>query len=148
MHKVTSSAIAATIALLLAFHPAIASAQSSDIRAEISAVLEQSAKAWNAGNLDAFMASYEDSPQTTSIGEQTIVRGTANIKAGYVRHYGKKVTGRLSFTDLTVRRLGSDYALAVARFHLAMPNGKHPTGPFALIFHHHADRGWLIILDH
>ncbi len=139
---------AATIALLLALHPAIASTDSAGVRAQIEAVLDRSAKAWNGGNLDAFMASYEDSPQTTSIGAQTIVHGVANIKAGYARHYGKRVTGRLSFTDLTVRPLGPDYALAVARFHLAMPNGKHSTAPFSLIFHHHADRGWLIILDH
>jgi uncharacterized protein (TIGR02246 family) len=139
----------AAIAALLALQPAVATAQpAGGVRAQIDAVLQQSARNWNAGDLDAFMSSYENSTQTTSISGQKIVYGIAAIKAGYVRHYGKRVSGHLTFTNLTVRPLGPDYALAIARFHLAMTDGTHPTGPFSLILHHHADRGWLIILDH
>jgi uncharacterized protein (TIGR02246 family) len=115
--------------------------------AAVNALLQRSAAQWNAGDLDAFMTNYEPSADTLSIDGSTIVRGVADIRARYVRRYGRHVSGKLAFTDLTVRALGPDYAFATGVFHLTMSDGKRPSGLFTLIVHRTA-AGWRIIVDH
>jgi ketosteroid isomerase-like protein len=121
-------------------------ANASDTRAEIAAFMTQSAHEWNAGNLDAFMRGYEDSPATLYVGSKTVFNGYAAIRAHYASHYGKTM-GVLRFSGLEVRSLGPGYAVAVAHWHLAMTDGSHPTGIFSLVLHRGAG-GWHIIVDH
>lgn len=114
---------------------------------EATRFLTQSAAYWNASNLAAFMESYADAPTTFSVGSKTVVRGYAAIRNQYARHYAKRGMGRLSFTGLTVRPLGDDYAVIVAHWHLAMRDGSHPTGIFSLVLHR-TNGGWRIVVDH
>jgi len=132
--------------VLAASAVAAAPAYASDTRAEIATFMAQSAREWNAGNLDAFMHGYENSPATVYIGAKTIFHGYAAIRGHYGSHYGKTM-GMLSFSDLIVRPLGPDYAVAVAHWHLAMADGTHPTGIFSLVLHR-GPGGWHIIVDH
>jgi ketosteroid isomerase-like protein len=131
------------IACLLAGGAAQAS---NDSAASIRALLQRSADYWNQGRLDAFMESYERSPATTYVSAKTIVHGYDNIERHYASKYGGR-TGTLSFSDFSVRSLGADYAVVVARWHLAMPDGKHPSGLFTLVLHR-STSGWHIITDH
>jgi len=112
----------------------------------INAFLTQTAYDWNHGNLDAFMRGYENAPTTLYISSTKVIHGYAAIRARYASHYGSSM-GVLSFSDLTTRMLGPDYAVVVAHWHLAMTNGTHPTGIFSLVLHH-ASSGWHIIDDH
>jgi len=121
-------------------------ANAADTRAEIAAFMTQSAHDWNTGNLDAFMHGYEHSPATIYVGAKTIFHGYAAIRGHYASHYGKTM-GELSFSDLVVRSLGPDYAVAVAHWHLAMTDGTRPTGIFSLVLHR-GPGGWHIIVDH
>jgi beta-aspartyl-peptidase (threonine type) len=123
-----------------------AQASAADDRTELTAFMNQSASDWNAGHLDAFMRGYENAPSTIYVGAKTIFHGYAAIRGHYASHYGKTM-GVLSFSDLTVRPLGADYAAVVAHWHLAMTNGTHPTGIFSLVLHRVAG-AWHIILDH
>jgi ketosteroid isomerase-like protein len=113
----------------------------------IAALLTQSAAYWNGGKLDAFMRSYEDSPDTVYVSSKSVIHGYANIRAHYASHYGKSGMGALSFSDLAVRPLGPAYAVVVARWHLALANGAHPSGIFTLVLHR-SSAGWHIITDH
>jgi len=121
-------------------------ARAADVRTEIGAFMAQSARDWNAGNLAAFMRGYENSPATLYVGAKTIFHGYAAIRGHYASHYGKTM-GVLSFSDLAVRSLGPEYAVAVAHWHLAMTDGSHPTGIFSLVLHRSAT-GWHIVVDH
>lgn len=112
----------------------------------IEAFLDRTAYDWNHGNLDAFMHGYEDAPTTLYISSTKIIHGYAAIRARYAAHYGSSM-GVLSFSDLTKRMLGTDYAVVVAHWHLAMTNGTHPTGIFSLVLHR-SSSGWHIIDDH
>jgi len=112
----------------------------------IPALLARSADAWNHGRLDAFMTSYENSPATEYISSKTVIHGYANIRAHYASHYGSGM-GTLTFSGLSVMPLGTDYAVAVAHWHLAMTNGAHPTGIFSLVLHR-SPSGWHIVADH
>jgi ketosteroid isomerase-like protein len=114
---------------------------------DVAGLLARSARAWNHGDLTTFMRSYEDAPDTVYVSATSVIRGYAAIRAHYAAHYGRSGMGELSFSDLTVRQLGADHAVAVARWHLALPNGAHPTGLFSLVLHRSAG-GWHIVVDH
>jgi ketosteroid isomerase-like protein len=138
--------------LLIAFFllsGAPGSAQSA--QAGVAALLAQSAAAWNRGDLDTFMQTYENSPQTEYVSAKTIVHGYAAIRARYAGHYQHTPgqMGMLSMTDLAVRPLGANYAVATARWHLARPvdKGGNVSGLFSLVLHRNS-AGWHIIIDH
>ncbi len=135
--------LAVVVVLLAAAAPRAAFSDDSGI----ADFLTQSARDWNGGRLDAFMRSYENSPATLYIGSKTVIHGYAAIRAHYASHYGKSHMGVLSFSGLSDRLLGSDYAVVVAHWHLAMTNGTHPTGIFSLVLHR-SPAGWRIIDDH
>ncbi len=109
--------------------------------------LTQSADDWNHGNLDAFMRGYEDSPATVYIGAKKVYRGYAAIREHYASRYTKGHMGVLSFSDLSQRMLGTEYAVVVARWHVALRDGTHPSGIFSLVLHRSAG-AWHIIDDH
>jgi uncharacterized protein (TIGR02246 family) len=112
----------------------------------IHALLERSADAWNRGDLATFMRSYEPSPDTVYVSSHAVIHGYANIQSHYASaHPG--AMGTLTFSDLAIRPLGADYAVVVARWHLALAGGKKPTGLFSLVLHRSA-AGWRIITDH
>ena len=133
--------IAAAFFLLAWRMPAAANTEPS-----ITAFLVRSAHDWNHGNLDAFMRGYEDSPDTVYMSAKGVIHGYAAIRAHYAEHYGNGM-GALSFTDMSVRRLGNSYAVVFARWHLALKTGAHPSGNFSLLLHR-SPAGWHIIEDY
>ncbi|HEV2276047.1 MAG TPA: nuclear transport factor 2 family protein [Acidobacteriaceae bacterium] len=134
----------------VALTPAHLKAQndSADGRA-IQKVLEDQAAAWNRGDVDTFMTGYDNSPETTFVGVK-VERGYALILDRYKKSYSNAAQmGQLSFVNLDVRMLGSQYAVVTGNFHLerTKDGGGEAKGIFSLIF---AKRkaGWKIILDH
>ena len=122
--------------------PAVA----DDDTVAITSMLTQSAHYWNHGNLDAFMRGYENASTTVYVSSKRVIHGYANIRAHYAEHYGIGTLPTLSISDIAVRPLGDRYAVVVARWHLAMHDGTHPTGIFTLVLHRTS--GWHIITDH
>src|SRR5690349_1341663 len=103
---------------------------------EIRALLKQSEAAWNRGVLAAFAAHYEDAPTTTFVGREVTRGGINSILARYQRTYPTaEARGTLAFSDIEVRRLGPDYALALGRFSLkrTSPGGGDAAGRFTLV---------------
>jgi uncharacterized protein (TIGR02246 family) len=112
-------------------------------------VLDDQVAAWNRGDIDAFMQGYKDSPDTTFIGK-TLRRGWQQVLERYKQSYStKEAMGTLTFSDLDVRPLGADYAVATGRYHLTRTDagGGDATGIFSLVWEKTA-QGWKIILDH
>ena len=122
-------------------------AATNDATAAIASLLRTSAGYWNDGKLDEFMKSYENSSTTTYVSSKSIIRGYEAIRAHYASTYRGGHTGTLSFSNLSVRPLGDEYAVVVARWHLAMHDGTRPSGIFSLVLHH-GSSGWHIITDH
>ena len=133
-------------ALLIALMLTISShAQEADIRH----LLDQQTQDWNRGNIEAFMTTYEDSPQTTFVG-QKVEYGYANILERYRRLYATPAAmGKLTFTHLAIRVLDPNYAIATGNFHLDRnrAGGGNADGIFSLLFKNEP-QGWKIILDH
>jgi uncharacterized protein (TIGR02246 family) len=130
--------------------PQIAIAQANPpAQAAIRQVLDRQVADWNRGDVDAFMKGYEDSPQTTFVG-QTVQYGYATILERYKKVYANPAAmGKLTFAHLAIRVLTSDYAAVTGNFHLqrSPAGGGNADGVFSLLLKKDA-LGWKIILDH
>jgi uncharacterized protein (TIGR02246 family) len=117
---------------------------------EIHAMLKNSETAWNRGDLPAFARDYEDSPDTTFIGRDITHGGVEAILARYRRGYPTpEAMGTLTFSEIDVRPLGRDYALANGKFALkrSQAGGGDAAGRFTLVLRK-TKAGWKIIHDH
>src|ERR1700722_989321 len=117
--------------------------------AAIRQLLADQTKAWNKGDVDTFMKSYEDSPNTTFVG-QTVEYGYATIRQRYARIYPTPAgMGKLTFSNLAIRPLDQSYAVATGNFHLerTAAGGGNADGIFSLVLKQEP-QGWKIILDH
>ena len=126
-----------------------AGAQPASIEAAIGAVLKAQQAAWNRGDVEAFMSGYEMSDATTFVGA-TITRGYRQVLENYHRRYpSKEKMGQLTFSEINVKPLGTDYASVIGKWHLDRPReaGGDVGGIFTLLFQKTAS-GWKIILDH
>ena len=153
-------AVAITIAVLSLgcsfVRSAAAQANEPKDTTEIRAVIAAQAAAWNKGDIDNFMKSYEDSPETTFVGAASVNKGYGQVLERYRKNYStRELMGTLTFRDLEVRLLPSasgkpEYALVTGRFHLdrtAHGAASKDDGIFSLVFHK-TDGAWKIVLDH
>ena len=111
-------------------------------------LMNESALAWNRGDLDAFLSTYKDDNQTAFMAPQ-ITYGLSNIKSRYERSYFKdgKPKAQLSFGDLKFRKLGPAHILMTGRWYLQEPVGTKTEGYYTLVWEN-TDRGWKMIHDH
>src|SRR5215472_13851180 len=136
------------LAVLLAA-TSLALAQSSANEAAVRAVLQAQVDAWNHHDLEGFMHGYWNSPELTFFSGATETKGWQPTLERYEKTYQAegRAMGQLSFSDLQVEALGANAAFVRGRFHLAMPDGKQPSGAFTLVFRRFPE-GWRIIHDH
>jgi ketosteroid isomerase-like protein len=123
--------------------------------AKIRKAMDDQTAAWNRGDIPGFMRSYEDSPETTFIG-QSIGYGFQPILERYKKSYANPAQmGILTFNDLKVRLLpGScgktEFAVVTGKFHLQRNEKGLATkddGIFSLVWRK-GPKGWQILLDH
>jgi ketosteroid isomerase-like protein len=124
-------------------------ARADSAEQSIRRVLTDQAQAWNRGDIDGYMTGYDNSPETTFIGK-TVQHGYQDVLRNYHERYPERENmGTLTFTDLTVKLLGGDYASVTGRFHLqrTAAGGGDTSGVFSLLFQR-TRMGWKIVLDH
>jgi len=117
---------------------------------EVRKLLKDSEDAWNRGDLVTFSSYYDDSPETTFIGREVTHGGPDAVVARYRRGYPtREAMGTLTFSEIEVRPLGAEYALAHGRFSLkrTAAGGGDASGRFTLVLKKTA-KGWRIIHDH
>ena len=160
MGKLGSKLVLAFLALCFAWTQAgtqaVAQSTAKADKAAIQSVIDAQVVAWNQGDIPAFMASYEDSPETTFVGTASVNKGFQPILERYKKGYANKdQMGTLTFKDLDIRLLPSssgatEYAVVTGRFHLdrsAKGTATKDDGIFSLVWHKSAG-GWKIVLDH
>ena len=142
--------------LLLPTMFAVQAAGGKQDEAAIRAIMEAQVAAWNRGDIPDFMASYEDSPETTFVGTASVSKGFTTVLERYKQGYANKdQMGTLTFKDLDVRLLPTaagvtEYAVVTGRFHLeraAKGTATKDDGIFSLVWHK-GSGGWKILLDH
>jgi uncharacterized protein (TIGR02246 family) len=124
-----------------------ARAQEGDAAAEIGKVIHAQQDAWNRGDIDAFMNGYWHSDETVFVSGDEVTRGWQKVLDRYKAKYSDRAKmGTLAFSDLEVRSLSNDSAVALGRWKLERANDQLH-GRFTLIFRKFSD-GWKIIHDH
>jgi ketosteroid isomerase-like protein len=113
-------------------------------------VLEQQREAWNAGDLDGFLAGYEQSDALLFTSGAKIRRGFEETREKYKARYGdaRETMGVLSFEILDVRPLGacSDAAVVLGRWGLS-ETAQAGSGVFSVILERR-EGSWRIVHDH
>jgi uncharacterized protein (TIGR02246 family) len=115
-------------------------------RADVEGLLAHGARAWNAGDLDAFMSDYH--PDAEFVTQTRLLRGRAEIRERYA---GRFIPGAsrdsLRFEGLEVDVLGPDLLHAVAYYVLVRGDSVTARGPTSLLLRRVGGR-WLIVRDH
>ena len=110
-------------------------------------VLAEQQKAWNDGDIPAFMSGYWNSPQLSFSSSTGVSRGWDVVLTRYRHKYPDKAAmGHLDFSDLEIHTLGDSAAMVLGKWHLKRSSGDIG-GVFTLVFQKFPD-GWKIIHDH
>jgi len=116
-------------------------------KAAITAVLTAQQSAWNEGKVDVFLEGYWHSDALSFSGSSGVVRGFNAVRERYQKNYpDRQAMGKLDFTGLEVRMLGTDASLVLGHWHLTREEGDIG-GVFSLVFQRFPE-GWKIIHDH
>ena len=120
--------------------------------AAVAAVLERQREHWNRGQLDGFLASYEQSQALLFTSGAQVRRGFAETRDKYKARYGeaRETMGTLDFEILDVRGLGQckDAAIVLGRWRLSETE-QAGEGIFSVILERQGPQGeWTIVHDH
>ena len=136
-----------TAVAILAVSFSTAADQRQSDHAAIAAILDMQQKAWNHGDVDAFLQGYWHSPELTFSGSSGIARGWDSVLTRYKRNYPDRAAmGQLDFSSLEFRFLGADAALVLGHWHLTRAQG-NVGGIFSLVWQRFPE-GWRIVHDH
>ncbi len=114
---------------------------------EILGILERQTRAWNRGDLEAFMKGYWENDSLMYIGKGGVTYGYASTLNTYKKNYGDTARmGKLKFDILHVKSLGPDHYFVVGKWFLTRSAG-NVGGHYTLIFKK-IKREWVIISDH
>ncbi len=114
---------------------------------EIQKVMSDQATAWNNGDLEGYMNGYWKNDSLTFIGSKGVTYGWDNTLKNYKKGYPtKEKMGHLSFSDVTIKPLGKNFALVIGKWKLTREKDE-PKGIYTLIFQK-IKKDWKIISDH
>ncbi|MDH4043284.1 MAG: nuclear transport factor 2 family protein [Gemmatimonadota bacterium] len=120
----------------------------SDPTPELQALMAQSARAWNAGDLDGFLITYARDSATTFVTARGPIYGYEQIRGRYAARFEPGAErDSLTFAGFTVRMMGADYVLSTARYVLTRGDSVTATGPFTVIWERRPE-GWRMVHDH
>jgi len=110
-------------------------------------VLAQQA-AWNTGDLDRYVSFYKDAQDTEAILAGPVLGLDAIRKAFHINFPNRDAMGAIENSEVTVRALGDNFALATGKYHLMRNKkaGGDAFGTFTQIFEKTA-AGWQIIFS-
>lgn len=125
----------------------LASFSQTNDEAAIRNVMNAQVKAWNNGNIDAFMQTYWKSDSLLFVGSSGPTYGWQTTLEHYKQRYPNTVAmGKLDFDILQVKLLSLDHAFVLGKWHLTRSIG-NIGGHFTLLFRKIKGQ-WFIIADH
>lgn len=134
------------ILLAIFFFPFIATAQSKDEK-DIREVMDKQVKAWNSGDINAFMETYWKDDSLLFVGSKGPIYGWQTTLESYKKSYPDTTAmGKLNFNILQIRYLSDEYYFVLGKWHLIRSIG-NVGGYFTLLFRR-IKRDWVIVADH
>jgi ketosteroid isomerase-like protein len=117
------------------------------VEAEVREVILQGEASWNEGSIEGYMETYWKSPELRFASGGQVTFGWQKTLDGYLKRYPDRAAmGRLVFSDLEIRVLSSDVALAFGTWRLERDHDQ-PHGLFTLQLRRF-EEGWRIVHDH
>eukprot|EP01119_Soliformovum_irregulare_P013819 TRINITY_DN3713_c0_g1_i1.p1 TRINITY_DN3713_c0_g1~~TRINITY_DN3713_c0_g1_i1.p1 ORF type:complete len:127 (+),score=29.12 TRINITY_DN3713_c0_g1_i1:3-383(+) len=119
---------------------------------QVEGCLKDQVSHWNNGDIKGYMSFYKNDPETFYVG-RSITKGFDNIAEKYESNYvqGNRM-GKLSVTELSIRLIENNHAIAIGRWHLErdQESGGPASGIFSLVWEKTSDdpTSWRVILDH
>src|SRR5712691_10756721 len=102
------------VCLFAATVPAQSDSQNIKIVADIQAVMDEQAAAWNGGDIDGFMKGYWNSEKLVFISGDNVTRGWQPTLDRYKKNYdSRSKMGVLTFSGLEVTVLSKDAAVVL-----------------------------------
>ena len=121
-------------------------AQNKDEQA-IRGILANQTKAWNKGNLTAFMVGYWENDSLVYIGKNGPTYGYATTLNNYKKNYpDTSHMGKLEFQLISVKPLNTNHYFVIGKWHLTRTVGD-ASGYFTLLFRK-INGEWKAIADH
>jgi uncharacterized protein (TIGR02246 family) len=119
----------------------------ADPASEITQLLKDQDEAWNRGDLDGFVAPYDDTGKLVFV-SSVVIRSPKELKERYEKRYktGNADFGKLTFSDLQVEELAPGLARAWGKWSVEAKD-KTSSGFFTLILQKREGH-WRIIHDH
>ena len=119
----------------------------ADPASEITQLLKDQDQAWNRGDLDGFIAPYDDTGKLVFV-SSVVIRSSKELKDRYEKRYktGNADFGKLTFSELKVEELAPGLARAWGKWSVEAKD-KTSSGFFTLILQKR-DGHWRIIHDH
>ena len=115
--------------------------------AQILAVLQTQADAWNRGDLDGFMQTYAPTDDLRFASGGNVTYGWKQTLERYKQRYPDRAAmGTLAFSELTVTELSPEAALIFGHWRLTRATDS-PHGVFTLLVRR-TSAGWRIFADH
>jgi ketosteroid isomerase-like protein len=113
----------------------------------ILSVMDQQEKAWNKGDLVAFMEGYWKSDSLCFIGSKGLTHGWTQTLENYKKGYpNTDAMGQLKFTIVTVEQLSKKSAYVIGKWQLTRPKGDIG-GHYTLLWKKIKGK-WVIVADH
>jgi ketosteroid isomerase-like protein len=113
----------------------------------ILSVMDQQEKAWNKGDLTAFMEGYWKSDSLCFIGSRGLTHGWTQTLENYKKGYpNTDAMGQLKFTIVAVEQLSKKSAYVIGKWQLTRANGDIG-GHYTLLWKKIKGQ-WVIVADH
>lgn len=110
-------------------------------------VLEKQVKAWNSGNIDAFMETYWKNDSLLFIGASGPSYGWKTTLEHYKKRYPDTTAmGKLDFQILEVKMLSTQNSFVVGKWHLSRSAGD--IGGYFTLLLKKINGQWYIVVDH
>ena len=117
------------------------------LEAEVREIILQGETAWNAGSVEGYMETYWKSPELRFASGGKVTFGWQETLDGYLKRYPDRAAmGRLVFSELDIRILSDEAALAFGAWRLIREDDQ-PNGLFTLQLRKFPE-GWRIVHDH
>ena len=139
-----SKSLITILALLLVFFSSMA--QSKDEKAILELMREEE-RAWNSGNIEAYVDLYAPHDSTRMIYSSGAVYGKDSILAFYKKYWPKEKMGQLTLDGERLERLSDEYYYVSGFFHVRYPDGKSVNGRFSGLMKKIKGR-WYLYTDH
>lgn len=118
------------------------------LKKEIIDTINESATAWNNGDLDAFMSYYKKTNELRFAANSSVNRGWEKARQAYVKSFADKNNmDLLKFSEFEVELITNDRALVFGRFTNIKKDKSEKTG-LTTLYMIKENGSWKILYDH